>query len=43
MRLGRSCEAAERVDEARDAYGKLLRQDYNYKDGDARKRLEGLK
>ena len=41
--LGRSCEASERMDEARDAFGKLLRQDYNYKDGDARKRLEGLK
>lgn len=41
--LGRSQEAAGNAEEARAAYGKLLRQDYNYKDGDARKRMEGLK
>jgi tetratricopeptide (TPR) repeat protein len=41
--LGRSLEAAEKVDEAKDAYGKLLRQDYNYRDGDARQRLDALK
>jgi tetratricopeptide (TPR) repeat protein len=41
--LGRSHEAAGSTDEARAAYGKLLRQDYNYMDGDARKRMEGLK
>jgi tetratricopeptide (TPR) repeat protein len=40
--LGRSLEAAGRIEEARAAYGKLLRQDYNYADGDARKRLEAL-
>jgi len=32
-----------RVDDAKATYGKLLRQDYNYRDGDARKRLESLK
>ncbi len=41
--LGRAYETAEKRDEARDAYGKLLRQDYNYRNGDARKRLEELK
>ncbi len=41
--LGRAHEAAGRKDEAQAAYGKLLRQDYNYMDGDARKRLEALK
>ncbi|MCK4341659.1 MAG: hypothetical protein KAY37_08050 [Phycisphaerae bacterium] len=41
--LGRSYEAAEKIAEAKDAYGKLLRQDYNYKDGDARQRLDALK
>ena len=41
--LGRAYEAAEQAEEAKDAYGKLLRQDYNYQNGDARKRLEGLK
>lgn len=40
--LARSAEAAGDVGSARDAYGKLLRQDYNYMDGDARKRLEAL-
>jgi tetratricopeptide (TPR) repeat protein len=40
--LARSFEAAENLEEARDAYGRLLRQDYNFMDGDARKRLERL-
>lgn len=41
--LGRSLEAANNIEEAKDTYGKLLRQDYNYMHGDARKRLENLK
>lgn len=41
--LGRALEAAGKHDEAKVAYGKLLRQDYNYADGDARRRLENLK
>jgi len=41
--LGRAQEALGRVDDAKATYGKLLRQDYNYRDGDARKRLESLK
>ncbi|MBK9118231.1 MAG: hypothetical protein IPM18_01320 [Phycisphaerales bacterium] len=40
--LGRACEAAGDVAGAKDAFGKLLRQDYNFMDGDARKRLETL-
>lgn len=40
--LGRACEADGQTEEAKAAYGKLLRQDYNYLDGDARKRLESL-
>ncbi len=40
--LGRAHEAAGQADQAREAYGKLLRQDYNFMDGDARKRLEKL-
>jgi len=40
--LGRAGEAAGRSDQAREAFGKLLRQDYNFMDGDARKRLEKL-
>jgi len=39
----RACEAAGRIEEAKAAYGKLLRIDYNYADGNARKRLEDLK
>lgn len=38
----RSLEAAGRTEEAKAAYGKLLRQDYNYMDGDARRRSEAL-
>ena len=41
--LGRASEAAGNTDEAKAAYGKLLRQDYNFLDGDARKRLDSLK
>jgi Flp pilus assembly protein TadD len=40
--LGRAFEADGKAAEAKDAYGKLLRQDYNYMNGDARKRLENL-
>ena len=41
--LARAYEADGRIEDARTTYGKLLRQDYSFKDGDARKRLEGLK
>lgn len=41
--LGRAHEVGGNIEEARAAYGKLLRQDYNYMDGDARKRMDGLK
>lgn len=40
---GRALEAAGRTREAKDVYGKLLRQDYNYAQGDARRRMEALK
>lgn len=40
--LARSQEAAGQVEDARNSYGKLLRQDYNYGDGDARRRLDAL-
>ena len=40
--LARALEAAGQNDEARAAYGKLLRQDYNYADGEARQRLDSL-
>ncbi len=41
--LGRAYEAAGRLEDARATYGRLLRQDYNYREGDARKRLDALK
>ncbi len=41
--IGRSQEAAGDVEKAREAYGKLLRLDYNYAKGEARKRYEALK
>jgi tetratricopeptide (TPR) repeat protein len=41
--LARSLEADGQMDEARAAYSKLLRQDYNYADGEARRRLDALK
>lgn len=40
--LGQSCEESGQMDEAKAAYGRLLRVDYNYADGDARKRLNEL-
>ena len=40
--FGRSREANSQIEEAKAAYGKLLRQDYNYADGDARARLDNL-
>jgi hypothetical protein len=40
--LGRACEDAGRIDDAKAAYGRLLREDYNFMGGDARKRLESL-
>lgn len=41
--LGRAFEQAGKAAEAKDAFGRLLRQDYNYMNGDARQRLESLK
>lgn len=41
--LGRSYEGAGNAEQATATYGKLLRQDYNYGDGEVRKRLEELK
>lgn len=41
--LARSQEAAGQPKEAGSTYGKLLRVDYNYRDGDARARMEALK
>lgn len=41
--LGRAYEGAGNVEQATATYGKLLRQDYNYMDGEVRKRLEELK
>lgn len=40
--LGRAYEADGRTDEARATYGRLLRMDYNYGNGDVRKRHEAL-
>jgi TolA-binding protein len=40
--LGRACEANNMAEDAKANYGKLLRLDYNYAHGDARKRLEAL-
>jgi len=40
--LGRACHAAGRIEDARAAFGKLLRIDYNYAEGDARRRLDEL-
>jgi hypothetical protein len=40
--LARSLKAAGKSDEAKEAYGRLLRQDYNYRAGEARKELEEL-
>lgn len=41
--LGRAFESAGKKEEATSTYGRLLRQDYNYGDGEVRKRLEELK
>lgn len=41
--LGRVLEQDGRIDQAVSAYGKLLRQDYNYLKGEVRKRLDDLK
>ena len=41
--LGRSLEQDGRIGQAVSAYGKLLRQDYNYLKGEVRKRLDDLK
>ncbi len=41
--VGRAYEAGGDVEQAKATYGKLLRQDYNYANGDARKRHENLK
>lgn len=41
--MARSFEAADQIDEAVATYGKLLRVDYNYLDGEARQRSEALK
>ena len=41
--IGRALEANGQREEARAAYGKLLRLDYNYAQGDARKRHDSLK
>ena len=40
--LGQAYEKGGRIPEAKDAYGKLVRMDYNYAGGDVRKRLEAL-
>ncbi len=40
--LARAFEADGKRDEAKAAFGKLLRLDYNYRGGDARTRLEAL-
>ena len=40
--LGRAEEAGGQIENAKVTFGKLLRQDYNYADGDARKRLDNL-
>jgi len=40
--LGRAAEEAGDVARAKTAYGRLLRIDYNFADGDARKRLDEL-
>ncbi len=41
--IGRANEAGGNVEEALATFGKLLRQDYNYANGDARKRHDTLK
>ena len=41
--IGRAFEADQQIDNAATTYGKLLRMDYNYADGDARRRHDELK
>ena len=41
--LGQAYEKDGRIAEAKEAYGKLVRLDYNYGDGAVRKRLESMK
>jgi chaperonin cofactor prefoldin len=41
--LARACEENQEHEAASDYYGKLLRLDYNYANGEARQRLERLK
>lgn len=41
--LARSLEANGETEPAKEQYGRLLRQDYNYANGEARERLEALK
>ena len=41
--VGRAYEGDGKIDEALATFGKLLRQDYNYAEGDARRRHEELK
>lgn len=41
--LGRAHEAGGETDEAKAVYGKLLRMDYDFANGDARERLAALK
>lgn len=41
-RYGLACEADGRANDAREAYGKLMRLDYNYADGDVRRRMDDL-
>lgn len=43
LALGKAYEAAGRPEDAAAAYGRLLRLDYNYADGEVRRRLEALK
>lgn len=40
--LGLAAEAAGDIEQAKEAFGRLLRVDYNYANGDARKRLQAI-
>jgi len=42
-RLGRAYEAADQIDDALKIYGQLIQWDYNYRNGEVRKRLDALK
>lgn len=41
--LGRACEADGRIEDALKVYGQLIQWDYNYRNGDVRKRIDDLK